>query len=255
MLLRRISEHVRAQNWTAVTLDFMIVVVGVFIGIQVSNWNDDRSLRERERVYLEQLLIDLESDHTSGERGIRAANRNDVAAEVLLALLEGDSESESVSDAELLIAIELAGYARLPIGNLTTYNELISTGGLGLLRNPEIKRAIGEYYSWVVGGRQWDDLVRQEQYAYRAAIRGLSTREQSAWARANIGTSPEDLALTTPPAFDRAAFLARARSRPASVDALRSMGQAQERLRGDSRAMTVRAEALAESIRSELDRR
>ena len=66
MLLRRISEHVRAQNWTAVTLDFMIVVVGVFIGIQVSNWNDDRSLRERERVYLEQLLIDLESDQHLG---------------------------------------------------------------------------------------------------------------------------------------------------------------------------------------------
>ncbi|MEM1145818.1 MAG: hypothetical protein AAGI88_24860 [Pseudomonadota bacterium] len=45
MLLRRVTEHVRAQNWTAVWIDFMIVVVGVFIGIQVANWNDGRASR------------------------------------------------------------------------------------------------------------------------------------------------------------------------------------------------------------------
>lgn len=39
MLLRRVTENVKAQNWTAVALDFVIVVVGVFIGIQVANWN------------------------------------------------------------------------------------------------------------------------------------------------------------------------------------------------------------------------
>lgn len=45
MLLRRIIEHVKAQNWTAIAIDFVIVVVGVFIGIQVSNWNDARVTR------------------------------------------------------------------------------------------------------------------------------------------------------------------------------------------------------------------
>ena len=36
MLLRRVTEHVRDQNWTAVGVDFVIVVIGVFVGIQVS---------------------------------------------------------------------------------------------------------------------------------------------------------------------------------------------------------------------------
>lgn len=40
MLLRRVLLHVRQQNWFAVLLDFVIVVVGVFIGVQVANWND-----------------------------------------------------------------------------------------------------------------------------------------------------------------------------------------------------------------------
>ena len=39
MILRHVTEHVKAQNWFAVGLDFVIVVTGVFIGLQVANWN------------------------------------------------------------------------------------------------------------------------------------------------------------------------------------------------------------------------
>ena len=48
MILRRITEHVKAQNWFAVAIDFVIVVVGVFIGIQVSN--AARADRNREQA-------------------------------------------------------------------------------------------------------------------------------------------------------------------------------------------------------------
>lgn len=40
MLLRRVMKHVKTQDWTAIGIDFVIVVVGVFIGIQVANWNE-----------------------------------------------------------------------------------------------------------------------------------------------------------------------------------------------------------------------
>ena len=40
MILSSVVKHVREQNWFAVGVDFLIVVVGVFIGIQVSNWNE-----------------------------------------------------------------------------------------------------------------------------------------------------------------------------------------------------------------------
>lgn len=42
MILRRITQHVKDQNWFAVGLDFFIVVMGVFFGIQIGNWNDSR---------------------------------------------------------------------------------------------------------------------------------------------------------------------------------------------------------------------
>jgi hypothetical protein len=56
MILRRITEHLKKQNWTAVALDLAIVVVGVFIGTQVSNWNQDR-IEKRETA---QLLRELQ---------------------------------------------------------------------------------------------------------------------------------------------------------------------------------------------------
>ena len=62
MLLRRIIEHVKSQNWTAIAIDFVIVVVGVFIGIQVSNWNEDRQGASRTQSYYNRLINDLESE-------------------------------------------------------------------------------------------------------------------------------------------------------------------------------------------------
>ena len=60
MLLRRFTQHVKDQNWFAVTLDFLIVVAGIFIGLQVSAWNDSRADRVMEREYLERLQRDME---------------------------------------------------------------------------------------------------------------------------------------------------------------------------------------------------
>lgn len=47
MILRSITQHVKDQNWFAIALDFFIVVFGVFIGIQVSNWNETINDRQR----------------------------------------------------------------------------------------------------------------------------------------------------------------------------------------------------------------
>lgn len=54
MFFRKIAEHLKTQNWTAIGLELGIVIVGVFIGTQVSNWNQERiEKRETERLLLE----------------------------------------------------------------------------------------------------------------------------------------------------------------------------------------------------------
>jgi hypothetical protein len=62
MITRRLLAQVKAQNWFAAGLDIIIVVVGVFLGIEASNWNQERTDRERGRAYLARIDADLAVD-------------------------------------------------------------------------------------------------------------------------------------------------------------------------------------------------
>ncbi len=64
MLLRSLSKHVKDQNWFAVLLDFIIVVVGVFIGIKVANWNQEQTFNIQELEMLGELKAELQSEIT-----------------------------------------------------------------------------------------------------------------------------------------------------------------------------------------------
>jgi hypothetical protein len=75
MIPRRVAEHAKAQNWFAVALDLFIVVIGVFIGIEVANWNQTRQDHQEERRYYGQLLVDLRSDLESFAEAERRADR------------------------------------------------------------------------------------------------------------------------------------------------------------------------------------
>jgi hypothetical protein len=250
MILRRLTEHLRTQNWFAVFLDFVIVVVGVFLGIQLGNWNEARSEQARVETYLEQILVDLEADIETGQRGVRYADGIDASADRLIAVAEGRAGADEITDTELVAAVPEAGYAYLPYGTSATYEEMISTGALGHLRDLELKRELAHYYAWLSASRQWDDLVREEQYAYRAAIRGILSREQFAWARASYQL--DDPTRSPLADFDRTAFVERLRARPAILDSLRSMGAVQQRLRDNSLTMQREAEDLAARVREEL---
>ena len=59
MLLRRVIDHVRTQNWTAIGIDFVIVVVGVFIGLQVQEWSAARDDDERLKSQLNSFRTEL----------------------------------------------------------------------------------------------------------------------------------------------------------------------------------------------------
>jgi len=68
MLLRRITQHFQEQNWTAIGIDFVIVVVGVFIGIQVANWNEERESLTAEHAFIESIRDDI-SQNMSDTQG------------------------------------------------------------------------------------------------------------------------------------------------------------------------------------------
>ena len=59
MILRSIVEGLRSQSWGVAFMELLIVVVGVFIGLQVDSWNDARSEAERREQFIVALATYL----------------------------------------------------------------------------------------------------------------------------------------------------------------------------------------------------
>lgn len=181
MILRRLSQHVRAQDWFAVGLEFVLVVSGVFIGIQVSNWNEALAdQREQARLLIE-LAADVSADieeiegvrETAGQR-IKAIEALLDAAGVPIRPAFVDSDFRYIEDAEAL-----ERFRRLPAyrptgsyehvvainqmrtldGNRHTYTTLVNTNGFGLIRDRELARAIQRYYARVDEVRDLETFV------------------------------------------------------------------------------------------------
>lgn len=162
MILRRLTEHVKAQNWFAVLLDFVIVVLGVFLGLQVNNWNADRGDRAREASYLARLAEDLRAD-------IAEIDEIDRVAAVRMAALgrlawappdappaRGFASARGPIDIRPapLFSEEDHGSAGIALfilttleGNRSAYDALISSGDFALIRDAALLGEIQGYYA------------------------------------------------------------------------------------------------------------
>ncbi len=141
MILRRITEHVKTQNWFAVGLDFVIVVVGVFIGIQVANWNDARRDREIEAQYLVRLQQELMEilPQTNAEFE-NVSERYELILQVrdYFETGKGGDALNGTHCAALGRSHIYAGVIFYP----PTIKELISTGRIVLIRDDALRTAI-----------------------------------------------------------------------------------------------------------------
>ncbi|RIJ23405.1 hypothetical protein D1224_03810 [Henriciella barbarensis] len=61
MILRRLTTALRKQDWFTVLIETLIVVLGVFLGIQLGNWNEARVQRAQETELLRALHQEIET--------------------------------------------------------------------------------------------------------------------------------------------------------------------------------------------------
>jgi hypothetical protein len=133
MILRRLSKNLQAQNWTAITIDFLIVVIGVFLGIQASNWNQARTDRAETRRLLMRIEPEIDQiiSFAANTRDYYATSRQ--FAETAFAAWNGDPK---VSDNDFVIA----AYQASQIHGLGQSQSWAAVFGADQLRNVDDDR-------------------------------------------------------------------------------------------------------------------
>jgi hypothetical protein len=141
MILRRIMGHFRKQEWTAIAIDFLIVVLGVFVGLQVNNWNEVRKDRKDERFYLERLRDDLLISEKFASRMLqRRIDKRDALTSATLKLLD-KSGREALSEEECN-AVGGSHIFGLALTELSALTELQDSGRLSIIQDEEIRAAL-----------------------------------------------------------------------------------------------------------------
>ncbi len=144
MLLRRVTQHVQSQNWFAVLVDFVIVVVGVFVGLQVQDWNDERKAKQEEQMLLDRL--NAETRKLLGvldEDLAKLRTRGEILVGVNPVLF---SQQPPRAITRLECAYIAGSHAhRRPSDELPVLDEMLETGRFDLLRNPATKETLRSY--------------------------------------------------------------------------------------------------------------
>jgi hypothetical protein len=143
MILSRVIQHMKSQHWTAIFIDFLIVVVGVFIGMQVNNWNVTRQDRTLEKQYLHRLRNDLrlslnKENFNVSSMGSQAHLEGEMAQALTTCHLDPSQKSRFAAGMFLFGQFEPPPLVR------GTIDELRSTGRLGLLQDVRLRQNLGE---------------------------------------------------------------------------------------------------------------
>ncbi len=155
MLLRSLTKHVKDQNWFAVGVDFFIVVVGVYIGLQVQDWASENNRLSSEHRYLERLHDEVEQ--LVDTRAIYDDTRQRFSKTLFkIAEVINDDTSELVLTDDQCRIIAHSSFTTVPPAELPSATELISSGRLDQIASAEFRNSILSYVQDVSRAR---DLI------------------------------------------------------------------------------------------------
>lgn len=164
MILRGLGERLRRQDWIAVTIEFALVVAGVFLGIQMSNWNDQRQQRATESAYLARIAEDVRRDVEALDEIIRVSEERMALFNLILPKASGRPLPDGFDSARGRVRIEpvppydqrrrtspgFTLFILTPLNdNRSAYETMINTGAIAGMNDLATLTAVQDYYAAV----------------------------------------------------------------------------------------------------------
>jgi hypothetical protein len=166
MMLSRIAQHMKQQHWTGVFIELVIVILGVFIGLQVDNWNQARADARLGHDYARRLTRDL----TENLAGVRAQSAYYQAVLDSVRRTDALLNSADPDPRELVVNAYRASEITYIAPVRATWDQIVSSGHLGLLPKRAVESGLSRYYAFDVARSVYDMGVDS---AYRKLVRGI----------------------------------------------------------------------------------
>jgi hypothetical protein len=180
MILRRITSSLKDQHWATIVIELMIVIIGVFIGTQVSNWNEGRLEKQQTARMLGQLKpeLDVQIDYFASVRKYYRTTQR--YADVALAGWHGDA---SISDEQFVIAAYQASQIYGIGTNAQNWTLVFGGDQLRNIDNPILRRHLADVLT-----TDYSDVgLATMQTRYRTDVRLVIPNDIQVKIRAGCG--------------------------------------------------------------------
>jgi hypothetical protein len=125
--------------------EIILVMIGILLALQVSNWNNQSTDRKLEKRYLSELILDLQTDSIVIYEAKKYSDKQVLAKRKLEKHFEGKQITE-----DSLLSYFGSQWRHASKFNpiTTTLDEMKSTGNIGVIENTSIRRKILETYNY-----------------------------------------------------------------------------------------------------------
>lgn len=180
MIFKRAAARLRAQDWVAITIELGIVIIGVFIGIQVSNWNQARLERRETQQMLARLKPELDYllENCAAARAYYRITRR--YADTALA---GWRRDPRVSDHDFVVAAYQASQIYETATNNAAWGNIFGADRLRTIEDPALRSNLA--FLMYADTRPTD--TRAVDTPYRANVRKIIPVEIQDAVRAKCG--------------------------------------------------------------------
>jgi len=176
-MLLRIISNIRKFRWDNAVLELLVVAVGLLMAFQIDRWWEGRSELEKERQYVDRLVNDLNRDVENLEKAISQAALRLSFADLLIAVAD-EPEIALQSPVRFILAVNQAAFTYTPALTANTFEELKSSGSLGLLRDAALRNELFDYYRFDNSARQYMSLQLMQEFRHFELAAGTLTNRQ-----------------------------------------------------------------------------
>ena len=144
MIFKRAVAKLRAQDWTAIGIELTIVVVGVFIGTWVANWNQEQAEKAKTHRAIVQMkpVLDRLTTYFDSSRNYYGVAR--AYAATALAGWRGDPR---ISDRDFVIGAYQASQVDALNVNGTTFSSILGADELRNIDDAELRADVATLMS------------------------------------------------------------------------------------------------------------